>query len=453
MEIVACEVFSAATCNMACAYCYIPKTPVIGDLHRRVASELASGRWIKTLKQVIGNRLEHIGLWGTEPTLVLDLVTPQVPDILKAFPNLKTVGFSTNLLQRPEVICDFAKALSAHTDKVKLDVQVSLDGPEWVTDANRHFGATSAIVAHLRKLFEGLGSSGLRITVGMRLKPTLMIENMRDMNTQRIEEWYSFFDGLLDMYQASVKDKEHLQFALEATPTFVVPGRYTSDDGREAAAFFRRVWELEQRHRRQRVFKHLRGSLNQYVKRLHRLVRFHGDLTRHPSMMTCSAADTNMGLGLGRVHLCHRTFMLDQPEYVESVEQSLNNWDVSLFEQGKIAIANRFIVDADARRDLARLWYVMRNYHDFYTLQVSYGVAVLKELAAAGQVSPVYGECEELAALLALFVATAFSCPAENLLNTGCLHFSPVSLFRLLGNGAFESVLEQYLAMERAVVA
>lgn len=453
MGIVACELFSAAACNMACAYCYMPKTPVMRRLHARVVDELRSGQWVNSLKQVVGHRLEHLGFWGTEPTLVLDCLVPQVPSLLEAFPNLKTIGFSTNLLQRPEVICDFARALSAVTDKVKFDLQVSLDGPAWVTDVNRHAGATPAILENLKFLFEALGSGGLGIVVGMRFKPTLTIQNMRDMDDRRIEEWFSFFDGILDMYAATVRDKEHLQFAPEATPTFVVPGRYTSDDGKEAAAFFRRVWDVEQRHRRQRLFKHLRGSLNQYVKRLHRLVRFHGDLTRHPSMMTCSAGDTNMGLGLGRVHLCHRTFMLDQPEYVASVERSLNNWDVSLFEGGRISIANKFIVDADAQRELARLWYVMRNYHDFYTLQVSYGVALLKELAAAGQVSPVYGECDELAALLALFVATAFSCPAENLLNTGCLHFSPVSQFRLLGNGAFESVLEQYLAMERAMVA
>ncbi|MEW6106197.1 MAG: hypothetical protein AB1563_07525 [Bacillota bacterium] len=450
MNTVACELFAAATCNMACAYCYIPKTPTMGELHRRVTSELSSGRWIETLKQVVGEQLEHIGFWGTEPTLILDFVTPQVPDILGTFPNLKNVGFSTNLLQRPEVICDFARALSAHTDKVKLDVQVSLDGPEWVTDENRHPGAVAAITANLRRLFEDLGSGGPGITVAMRFKPTLTVENMRAMDDQRIGEWFSFFDGLLDMYAVTVRDKEHLQFAPEVTPTFVVPGRYTSDDGRDVAAFFERVWRLEQRHQRKRMFKYIRGSLNQYVKRFQRLVRYHGDFMRHPSMMTCSAGDTNMGLGLARVHICHRTFMLDQPEYVASVERTLGNWDVSLFEQGRISIANRFIADADAKRELARLWYVMRNYHDFYTLQVSYGVALLKELAAAGQVSPVYGECEELAALLALFVATAFSCPAENLLNTGCLHFSPVSLFRLLGNGAFESILEQYLAGERA---
>lgn len=450
MDIVACELFSAAACNMACAYCYIPKTSTMGKLHQRVARELGSGDWLRTLRQIVGDRLEHIGFWGTEPTLVLDLVTPQVSDILSAFPNLKTVGFSTNLLQRPEVICDLARGLSAATDKIKLDVQVSLDGPEWVTDVNRHRGATAAVTTHLKGLFAELGSGDLRISVGIRLKPTLTVEDMRHMDDQRVGEWFSFFDGILDTYAVTVRDKEHLQFNPEATPTFVVPGRYTSDDGKDAAAFFERMWRLEQRNRRQRLFKHLRGSLNQYVKRFQRLVRYHGDLMRHPSMMTCSAGDTNMGLGLGRVHLCHRTFMLDQPEYVASVDRALGNWDVSLFEQGRISIANRFIVNADAERDPIRLWYAMRNYHDFYTLQVSYGVALLKELAAAGQVAPVYGECEELAALLALFVATAFSCPAENLLNTGCLHFSPVSLFRLLGNGAFESILEQYLAGEKA---
>lgn len=447
MDIVACEILSSARCNMSCVYCYIPKTPEAVGWQQQVTDYLSSGRWIDDLSSVVGINLEHLGLWGTEPTITLHLLIPQLGAVLKAFPGLKTIGLSSNFLQHIEKMIELARNLSMLTNKMELRIQVSLDGPEWVTDRNRCPGATKAVLANLERFWCEMDREAPGISIKMHFKPTLSIDNMRAMDGARILEWFSFFDRILDTYSGLVRDKGRLGFAPHVAPTFVLPGTYTSDDGKDAADFFKRIWEVE----RQSKFKHLRGSFNDYVGRFQRLVRTQSEFLRHPSIGTCSAADTSIGLGFEHMHMCHETFMMIQPDYLKAVDRDPRVWEVSHSDAGRVSIARRYIVNAKASDAFSRFRYVMRNYHDFYTAQISYGVAMLKELAAAGQVSAVYGEREEVAALLALFVATAFSCPAENILNTGCLHFAPVSLYRLLGNGVFENVLEQYLARRSKV--
>ncbi|GAI99331.1 unnamed protein product [marine sediment metagenome] len=63
------------------------------------------------------------------------------------------------------------------------------------------------------------------------------------------------------------------------------------------------------------------------------------------------------------------------------------------------------------------------------------------ELALAGQAGHQYLENGELSTLFALFVTTGLSCPIENILNTGSIHLTPLSLLRMFGNGGFRELL------------
>ncbi|GAI93613.1 unnamed protein product, partial [marine sediment metagenome] len=43
--------------------------------------------------------------------------------------------------------------------------------------------------------------------------------------------------------------------------------------------------------------------------------------------------------------------------------------------------------------------------------------------------------------LFGLFVSTGLSCPIENMLNTGSIHLTPLSLLKMFGNGAFQELI------------
>ncbi|NVM24099.1 MAG: hypothetical protein HWN68_20260 [Desulfobacterales bacterium] len=142
-------------------------------------------------------------------------------------------------------------------------------------------------------------------------------------------------------------------------------------------------------------------------------------------------------------HICHRSFYLDESRYVNSILQQGNkNWDVSHFRSGTIDLLRKYYIANVAQgAELTRLHYVMRSYHDFWRLQIGYVRSMMIELALAEQADYQYLENGELGTLFALFVSTGLSCPIENILNTGSIHLTPLSLLRMFGNGAFQELL------------
>lgn len=171
-------------------------------------------------------------------------------------------------------------------------------------------------------------------------------------------------------------------------------------------------------------------------------------------MFTCSGGDSQWGLDdLGHLHLCHRTFYLNRPEYVTSVlETDIENWDVSLFEAGRLLdLRKHYIVDGEDELEVLRLQYVMRGYHDFLKAKLAYVRAMAYELALEGQIDKIYLEDDELVRLFGLFISLTAGCPMENILNTGNKEFIPVSLFRVFLNGAFQEILGYTLDLEGRV--
>jgi len=397
----------------------------MSGLHKRIANNLDT--YITHLKTVYGSNLTHIGFWGTEPTLTLDKI--DVLELLNAFPKLKSISFSTNLIKEPVSILEFIDKLIASERELEFKFQVSIDGPAFITDANRVEGATEKIHQHLMFLARRLNYKDLRrVKIKIPYKATLTMDNIRMLNRKSIliDDYFAFFDFLTSEFNDLCKK---VKLEGNAAPSLVVPGKYTSNDGKELA----------------KLFRHLRMMRypNMYVGRLTRLLKYNNEIGIKPSMFTCSGGDSNLGVDIdGDVHICHRSFYFNQDEYIKSVLSSDNieNWDVSLFKKGRIKMMKKwFIPDVNK---LTRFEYVMRNYHDFWRFKLSYVIAMLKELVYAGQANRCYLN-DKMATVFALFVNSGLSCPAENLLNTGVVHLSPVSMIRLFANGAFEEMLNE----------
>lgn len=72
---------------------------------------------------------------------------------------------------------------------------------------------------------------------------------------------------------------------------------------------------------------------------------------------------------------------------------------------------------------------------------MGYVNAMVTELALAGQADHRYLDSDELRTLFALFINTGLGCPLENILNTGSIHLTLLSMLRMFGNGAFQELL------------
>jgi len=430
----AAEILTSGYCNLNCKYCYIPKSKQMVELHNKIIEKLKKDSYFENLATVYKGNLECLGLWGTEPTLSLLQSIDFIIDCVQNFPDLKEISFSTNLLTNIDVIIDFVKQLSVLSKRLKFKLQISVDGPSFITDENRMEGASKKILNNFCTLLNKLNMVNLNeLLVELKVKSTFSKENIRLLNEDKskIKQYFEYFKNMQIQFKTINKQKQ-VSFRNTYSPTLVVPGKYTSEDGKQLAIFFKNLREMK--------------YPNTYYFRFKKVFDHWNRLNVNPAMFTCSGGDSNSGVGIDNdLHICHRTFYLNCDEYLNSIltQKDIDNWDVSLFEDKKIDfIRNRYIVNINDPHNTLRWKYILKNYHDFTKLKNSYVVVMLKELALCGQADKRYLINDDLCVLFSLFINTACSCPTENLLNTGCIHFTPVSMIRLFANGAFQEILK-----------
>jgi len=416
----ACEVLSSGYCPLDCDYCYIPKTDETKNMHEDIVEELKTGKWIDQLDELYQD-VDYLGFWGTEPLLIMDVMTEQLDEAVERFGGLEKLSFSTSMCLDPSPIAKLKEKLDEHD--IELDWQISADGH--YTDENRMEGATEKIKSNLIELGEMLDEGELTV----RWKGTIGIDNIREMaeDVDEIERYMEYYEEI----KGEVKEAtDRVEFdERDPCPTLVVPGKYTSEDGEVFAEYLKKMFESD--------------YSTSYTPRLKRVMRLRDKLEEKPSMLTCSGGDSNFGIGDGKVHICHRTFYHDRQKYLDSIKEQerYDNWDVSLFEDGILKMEDEnYIVEKG--EDLIRFQYILRNFHDHWMLKLDNTKVMLLEMAKCGQADEVYLEDKGLRELFALFLHTSHSCPVENLLNTGVLHFAPVSIIRLWANGAFQELLK-----------
>ncbi|GAJ00397.1 unnamed protein product, partial [marine sediment metagenome] len=215
-----------------------------------------------------------------------------------------------------EPIARFIEALQGYG--IKLKIQVSLDGPSFITDKNRFQGAAEKVPQNLFALVSAIQDQQTKVE--FHWKATLTTQNIKEMNddSSKIDEYHQYFESLNKRFDEVNRSNNLSLLKGSYTPTLMVPGNYTSGDGRDFAQFLMNL-------RR-------KGYKTAYSFRLGKLLDFWDELGIKKSMFTCSAGDSNSGMG-NNFHICHRSFYLDESKYVDSVlRQDAENWDVSHFK-------------------------------------------------------------------------------------------------------------------------
>lgn len=423
------------------------------DIDKEIIDELKSKGVVGKLKESYEIDLETLQLWGGETTLHLDYITKEIPQILNTFEELRHISFSTNLvaINSIEYIVDLIKAINNNIDdrEFELGVQVSIDGPPFITDNTRvdydGKGVTDKILENNKELMNKMTEIELKsnFKVTHTFKSTVEINYIRQMveDKEKILEYWKYFNKTAEDYN-SMRESLPNSYSFipeSACPSIVVPGDYTSDDGRVFAEFITEHANLAIKNKRENIL-----SMNipvPYVGRLVSILNQGRQIRLQNRGLACGAGGHGYALGLNDdVHMCHRSYFYNQEEYTNMLKLDMNKYEV-----GRLGMfIDNFIVSKDDEKDFLRHRYVLNGVRDFAQLAVSHIQATIRELVEVEQAHINYKDSPELMHLASIFIKKSCFCIAENVLTTGSLHLLPIGLVKIWTNGAVQAIYNSY---------
>lgn len=439
--VTAVELFSSGWCNLACKYCYIPKTDFLKGIHKDIIEKIKDGTFIEELKDIYGEDLESICHWGSEPTLTIMYFKDFYEKAVAAFPKLREIKTSSNFMTNPNNLVKFVTEIIPQDRDLEVSIQVSLDGPPFITDKNRLGGSTWKIVENCITFTKELNKIGTRHQVSMHLKPTAGEDDILSLSDmKKATEYYEFFDSFVTDWRAANYNNV-VSIMATVDPTLVLPGAYTSEDGRNFYQLYKNQMELKKRS-----WKSITPDSN-YYWRFKEKSFFYSEMYTKQKMFTCSAGDSCFGLGdlPGTSHICHQSFYMDHPTYYDEARKyGLDKQTMEGIESGRMdIIRDTFIANKNDDKKTIKFMYLTRAYNDFLELKHSATLAQILELAECGQINSIYKDIK-LARQFSHF-AQVLDCPTDNTMITGSQLIGCAPLLRVFGNGVFENILKRVL--------
>lgn len=403
-------------------------------MNKELRTKLMDGTAVKNyLKEAKPQYIDTIGLWGAEPTLNHDCAGVFFKDLFKAYYGLKEVMFSTNLLLGHEAIIDMIESSSKAAVNLKggflkqLRVQMSLDGPDWVTDVNRHKGATKQILKTYNKVLKYLEENKVENiqSINFSFKPTLPTESMKQMNDDHdlMLDYFKFFEEVYEIPK-QYKLPKYVSPSGLAGVTVVNPGEHSVKDGKEFGLWLKNVYSLNCKE----VFKYYRQPMFfQFHQSIEKALEL-GETSQKPQQLTCGGGYGGFSFdGEGNISPCHRAF-------------TLSAYDIKL-GRGDLNKKEQFIVDLKSKRKKESMKIRTYTYHNNLLMRMVSTKATIKQMAITGQIDKVYLTNQHLSDLLAIMASTA-QCYVDTYMKIGSAHVSSFSFIRYFGNGALQEILK-----------
>lgn len=444
------DIIFTGACNMKCTYCYIHKDPEnMKQYNAKVRQSLLDGSYAKYIKQTFKGKeeqLHSIGLWGAEPTINADCFAPFVNELFDTFPELEHFLMSTNALLGINAIKQFidpiCKYAVQHQVLKTLELQFSLDGPEYINDSTRHPGATKSTITTIKdtiKYYLELIDKNPDVKEYLRLdlhtKPTLDDKWIAYLveHDDKLIEWFDFLDNLQDECVQLTDGYElpHLDLCMNNLPTIVDPGEHTIEDGKAFAKFIRKLSELDVSR-----WKYYQHPLNWQFQRsyLHQLGQYKQYIVQ-PSAYCCSAGRETWSLDYkGDLQPCHRVF--------DNAYMGLQKRSQELVP----VISTEGYQGAARDKKIAALDYTNLLYHglDGTACRLRFLNYLLQALVITGQYDAHVLDPDFIKLLLQYIGGV--SCHFGQLEETGSIYVTTLSYINLLANGAIEE-LQRYFAI------
>lgn len=301
MEVKNLDFFFSSNCNLSCKYCYLLNNKEkLQNYNNDLNNKIVDGSFFNNVKNSLKEKgidylkIDSLSLWGAEPTLNSDNATSFLTQMFDYFENANSLFFSTNATLGLEKILPFIDFTLNYKRKIEIHLQISIDGPEWITKENRG-KITDIIINTIIDLTKYLYDNKID-NVFIVLKPTLSMKQIALLseNIDKLKDWYLFFEKLQDQIE---QYNFNGKFNMIASPTIANPEEYSIQDGKNLALFLKNISKLDEKE-----FKYYKKN-NLYI--------YNVDQVNHPmkEIQLCSAGRGSYGIDKdGYIYVCHRDF-------------------------------------------------------------------------------------------------------------------------------------------------
>lgn len=450
------ELYFSAVCNLECTYCFQPKLHSHGaKVNEEIKIWLSSGQFIEDIKKYIGENIDYLAFWGGEPSINLPYFVPNFERVLKEFPNITEISFSTNLSTKKltdnliEFIKEFDRVCGPKR-KFRLGIQISLDGTPKTNDVNRLGSSGEEILNNVTYLLEQTKDVLNRRNIYLHFKNTQAEKGMEYFShRENLEELYEFYDK---KYREWEKITPHFP-ELGEFLTFVSPGHWTVQDGKNLAKICGILQDPDFKSKFTHPSLVFRTQINGLMRRSYKKGKEVNSSYRGSRYLdyglSCSVLKTSICLSPnGRMSLCHHSLFFDKDALKEIKERKMlsefeecSGTPFDMFES-RVSNKDDFNIETEFN-SLIRTLNCGRQSIANPTLALSYKELMLKQLATCGQIDADPRDTNKIRAYATVLTHSSLNCTMANLWGTGTYSLIEPSYARLLFNGAYEIMMKE----------
>lgn len=434
--------YTTAVCNLKCIYCYIDKSPSLVKIDKILDNSFNSDYYFEFSKQIFEkDLLDQIQFWGGEPSIGLHRVYNLLPKFIEYYPNLHEFLMSTNFTPSNwfDEFYGFLEILGRYPErKFQFSLQLSIDGPEKLNDENRGIGVTKSFLEHFDELIETIPNKVPgNVILEVHFKQTYSNKTIEQLQTEEaVCEYFKFFDDLITKFNDSLP-YGNIRF-IPTIPNTATPGSHTIQDGKNFANYCKITRALDKKQ----IFKNF-NCITSYMPRDYRgssdFANYHTDCA------TCGAGIQNMGLLPDwNISLCHGGFTNLLEEYkLNSKNNHINDDDDTTILKALFTYDKETFPMCMPYEYFKKIEKFLLCFYDCEnTFQVTNLVALIKILAASGQIEKRFLKEEDAIAAAKYYLTSTAFCIRDNIAVTGSTTMYPYGLLKLLLNGAYEYLVE-----------
>lgn len=424
--------YSTALCNLRCTYCYINKNKGLDAIDKLLADSFADPNYyfdfIRDYFPHCGD-LQALEVWGAETFLHMERVFPVLHRLIGYYPFFRRFFASTNFAYDDwtDKVFDLLGQFKPYAPR-RFDVtlQLSLDGPEEITDVTRGKGTTARCLQNFDRLLERAEDIPENVNVFLAFKPTLSVKTMYQLDSKdKLVKYYRFFEGLI----GKVMDLGHPNLGVNhPVPNIGVPAPASKEDGVFFAGLVKtcREIEAESHFRFYREITPFAGNVRPKDKETYNYPCFN-----------CGTGRSNIGFLPNRlISSCHNGFVDVLEDYERCfVADPKSCIDAKLFHPTHNKFTHTEAEYPAYQRQI--------RFYNCGGSQCRMGclAGFIRTLAIAGEIDGKYATEAGAFHGAELFQSCTCNCLRDNYMVTGSTTLPPEGMIKLLLNGAVEEIM------------